>query len=192
MDSIDTNFLEEEPTFAPVPKSRWLSRFWNSQKLPVALYFSLAVIVLVEMMLTLIEQGQAYWLSYDVGTDSVLGTSELLQLHPLAFVGAVCGYLVIVWLLSRWLPYRLALPLWVILMVLHIRDGVAWGRCSFVATFKLLAGRCIEVDTTLMVLLASTPVPFHDLSLHLITCGLPYHSDEINLSITPGDIRNAI
>ncbi|MCP4426227.1 MAG: hypothetical protein GY803_17185 [Chloroflexi bacterium] len=122
--------------------------------LPTPLVLLTLFIIISEVIFILIGQTPGFWQDYELGAAFVSWITQILQINPFLFALISLAYLVIVGLVLRFLAYKPAIILWMIISFIHLRSMIQWGRCGLERTFDASVGSCAIVDYTLAIVLA--------------------------------------
>ena len=144
-----------ETSVCPPPPQTTTSRlkqiFLGEPHLPKPLTFLAILILLSDSLVILTGQSASYWGNFSVGSTFFPWLTPILRIHPLLFIATILLMALILWAALRYLSYKPAIIIWMIVSYQHLRSFVAWTRCGLEKTFSMSYNTCTAVDVSLTI-----------------------------------------
>ena len=137
---------------APTTTARLKQAFLGEPYLPKPLAFLAILILLSDSLVILTGQSASYWQNFGIGSTFFPWLTLVIRIHPLLFIATILISAVILWAAFRYLSYKPAIIIWMIVSYQHLRSFVGWTRCSLESIFTLSYSTCTAVDVTLTIL----------------------------------------
>lgn len=145
----------DETAVIPSPPQTTTSRlkqtFLGEPHLPKPLVFLAILILLSDSLVILTGQSASYWGNFSVGSTYFPWLTPILRIHPLLFIATILVTALILWAALRYLSYKPAIIIWMVVSYQHMRSFVGWTRCSLEEIFTLSYSTCTAVDVTLTI-----------------------------------------
>ncbi len=145
----------DETAVVPSPPQTTTSRlkqiFLGEPHLPKPLTFLAVLILLSDSLVILTGQSASYWSNFSVGSTYFPWLTPILRIHPLLFIATILVMALILWVALRYLSYKPAIIIWMVISYQHLRSFVGWSRCSLEEIFTLSYSTCTAVDVTLTI-----------------------------------------
>ncbi|MBE2220721.1 MAG: hypothetical protein IAF02_04230 [Anaerolineae bacterium] len=178
---------EAETAVNPPPpqttSDRLKQAFLGEPHLPKPLTFLAILILLSDSLVVLTGQSASYWSNFSIGSTFFPWLTPILRIHPLLYVATILAMALILWVALRYLAYKPAIIIWMIVSYQHLRSFVAWTRCSLEDILTLSQSTCTAVDVTLTI--AAGIVLGIALAITLLPRGISHHMWETTANKVP-------